>query len=524
MKIAVLSRLKFVHRIILMPVVAGLGFFLVLAMLLRDSSHNQTLMQRMYKGYIPAADAYRSLQETLATIQRGLQDAAASAEASLVAEQDALRDAFIARAREAKSLETVDAAEMDRLTTALTDYYTTARDTTQRLIRSESGGSMQGALEKMRGQYVSLKDALQALSDKGERESREAFEEIIATQRRSARVLVAVTLIVVAVVVGLTVSLLLSLTRPMQEVTELTRRLADGDLTGRVERVSSDEMGQMAGSLNGALGRLSEAMRTLAENSQALSTAAEELTAVSEEMAFSAHQTSGQAGTASTAADQVSQNVQTVATGVEEMTASIRDIARNAHQAAKVATEAVQVAEATNTTIAKLSQSSGEISNVVKVITSIAEQTKLLALNATIEAARAGDAGRGFVVVANEVKELARATGKATEEIAGRIAAIQKDATDAVSAIAQIGAIVNQIYDSQNAIASAVEEQTATTNEIAHSISDAARASAEIASNTSGVANAAERTSAGAASTKQAAAELARMAEELRGLVGQFHV
>jgi methyl-accepting chemotaxis protein len=522
MTIAGLSGLKFVHKIILMPVVAGLGFATILAMLLRDSSHTEALMQTMYKGNIPAADTYRSLQEILATIQRGLQDAAASADVGMLSEQDASRDAFLTHAREAKGLQTVDDAEIDRMTTAFTDYYATARDTTARLIKGESGGGMQSALEKMRSQYVALKESLQALTDKGKRELGASFQEIISTQRRSARVMTVVTVVVMAVVVLLTVSMLLSLTRPMKEVTDLTQQFAGGDLTGRVEVTSRDEMGQMAGSLNAALGRLGEAMRTLGENSQALSTAAEELTAVSEEMATSAHQTSGQAVMASTAADQVSQNVQTVATGVEEMTASIRDIARNAHQAAKVATEAVQVAETTNQTIAKLSQSSGEISNVVKVITSIAEQTKLLALNATIEAARAGDAGRGFVVVANEVKELARATGKATEEIAGRITAIQSDAAEAVSAIGQIGAIVNQIYDSQNAIASAVEEQTATTNEIAHSISDAARASAEIASNTSGVANVAERTSAGAASTKQAAAELARMADQLRSLVGQF--
>jgi methyl-accepting chemotaxis protein len=113
--------------------------------------------------------------------------------------------------------------------------------------------------------------------------------------------------------------------------------------------------------------------------------------------------------------------------------------------------------------------------NVIKVITSIAQQTNLLALNATIEAARAGEAGKGFAVVANEVKELAKQTAKATEDISRKIEAIQGDTKGAVEAIAQIGKIINQINDIQNTIASAVEEQTATTSEISRNVAEAAR-------------------------------------------------
>ena len=114
---------------------------------------------------------------------------------------------------------------------------------------------------------------------------------------------------------------------------------------------------------------------------------------------------------------------------------------------------------------------------MIKVITSIAQQTNLLALNATIEAARAGEAGKGFAVVANEVKELAKETAKATEDISQKIEAIQGDTQGAVEAIDQIGTIINQINDIQNTIASAVEEQTATTNEIGRNVAEAAKGS-----------------------------------------------
>jgi methyl-accepting chemotaxis protein len=261
---------------------------------------------------------------------------------------------------------------------------------------------------------------------------------------------------------------------------------------------------------------------TVATNAATLGSSAEELTAVSTEMSASAEETAAQSNVVSAAAEQVSKNVQTVATGVEEMGASIREIAGNANQAAKVAQDAVKVAETTNATIAKLGESSIEIGKVIKVITSIAEQTNLLALNATIEAARAGEAGKGFAVVANEVKELAKETAKATEEIGQKIDAIQNDTRGAVDAIKQISQVIGQINDISNTIASAVEEQTATTNEISRNVAEAAKGSGEIAQNITSVAKAAQSTTQGASNTQQAAGELSRMAAELQHLVNRF--
>jgi methyl-accepting chemotaxis protein len=261
---------------------------------------------------------------------------------------------------------------------------------------------------------------------------------------------------------------------------------------------------------------------TVAENASMLSGSSEELTSVSTEMSASAEETAAQANVVSSASEQVSKNMQTVATGVEEMGASIREIAGNANQAAKVAEEAVKVAETTNSTIAKLGESSLEIGKVIKVITSIAEQTNLLALNATIEAARAGEAGKGFAVVANEVKELAKETAKATEEIGQKIDAIQHDTRGAVDAIRQISQVIGQINDISNTIASAVEEQTATTNEISRNVAEAAKGSGEIAQNITSVAKAAQSTTQGASDTQQAASKLSTMAAELQALVSRF--
>jgi methyl-accepting chemotaxis protein len=169
-----------------------------------------------------------------------------------------------------------------------------------------------------------------------------------------------------------------------------------------------------------------------------------------------------------------------------------------------------------------LGESSAEIGQVIKVITSIAQQTNLLALNATIEAARAGEAGKGFAVVANEVKELAKETAKATEDISRKIEAIQTDTKGAVDAIGQISGIINQINDISSTIASAVEEQTATTNEIARNVQEGAKGGAQVTENIASVAQAAKSTTQGANDTQTAAGELARMAAELQKVVSRF--
>ncbi len=265
--------------------------------------------------------------------------------------------------------------------------------------------------------------------------------------------------------------------------------------------------------------KLKEGVSEVADISTTLASASEELTSVSSTMGAAAEETSSQATVVSAAAEEVSKNVQSVATGSEELSASFKEIAKTTTDAAKVASEAVSVAEETNVTVGKLGESSAEIGSIIKVITSIAQQTNLLALNATIEAARAGEAGKGFAVVANEVKELAKETTKATENIGKMIETIQGDTKGAVDAIGHIGGIIKQVNDFMNTIASAVEEQLATTNEMTRNVSQASQGTDEIASNILNVAEAAKGTAEGAVQTQTSAAELSKMAANLQSVV-----
>ena len=313
-----------------------------------------------------------------------------------------------------------------------------------------------------------------------------------------------------------------SILRPIRRTSDVLRAVAAGDLTARIEVHAHDELAQMGQALNEALTTISDALSKIGQHSGSLASASEELTAVSSQLASTANETSAQAGVVSAAAGQVSENISIVAAGTGEMNASIQEISHGAQDAVSVADEAANVARTTNDTVTKLGVSSAEIGNVIKVITSIAEQTNLLALNATIEAARAGEAGKGFAVVAHEVKELASATAAATADISERISAIQSDASEAVRAIGEITDIISRVGETQASIASAVEEQTATTNEIGRNVAEASDNSTEIARNISGVAEAAQSASIGAGNTLDTATELSRMAGELQVLVSGF--
>ena len=367
----------------------------------------------------------------------------------------------------------------------------------------------------------SLEDAAESF-DKLLQENHEALNS--ATRSMNLTMTIATF---VALGIGIFVAIFLSrgISGATHAVLDQAEAIADGDLTRDDLTVrSQDELGDLTVAINKMSSSLKRMILSITENALQVSSASEELNTTSQQITANSEETSAQADVVSKAVQAVSQNLQTVATGAEEMGASIKEIAKNATEAAKVATSAVRVAETTTATVSKLGESSNEIGLVIKVITSIAQQTNLLALNATIEAARAGEAGKGFAVVANEVKELAKETAKATEDISRKIEAIQTDTKAAVEAIASISEVINQVNDISSTIATAVEEQNATTNEMSRNVSDAAHGSGEIASNISGVAEAAQGTTRGASDTQKASQQLVETAAELRRLVEQFRV
>ncbi|GAA3638638.1 methyl-accepting chemotaxis protein [Kineosporia mesophila] len=416
-------------------------------------------------------------------------------------------------------------AAIDKLASTWQSYVTIARD--QLLPLGTANNLDQWATvrdEKVQPIVTSLTGQLSDLDTIEQADARKNAAHAVTVFRTSRNISAAVLFIGLIVALGVGTLVARTIVRSLHRVRVVCESLAGGDLTHTTGLTSHDEPGQMGRALDAAIGTLRQTVRTIGDSAASLAGAAEQLTGTASQIAASAQSTSDRSQVVSEAADMISRSVDTVAAGGEEMGAAIREISQNAAQAAQVAAEAVRLTETTSQTMHQLGESSVEIGNIVKVITSIAEQTNLLALNATIEAARAGEAGKGFAVVADEVKQLAQETARATEDISNRVQTIQADTSGSVGAISEVAEVISRISEFQTTIASAVEEQSATTAEMNRSVTEAADGTGEVSRNIGGVAEAAAATSQGAIETQAATADLARMSAQLNGIVAGFRL
>jgi len=240
------------------------------------------------------------------------------------------------------------------------------------------------------------------------------------------------------------------------------------------------------------------------------------------QMTEGADETLNQARSVASASTDASENVQTVASAAEQLSVSIREIGQQVTNATDTANKGVSVVRAITEKIGVLESTADGISNVIGLITDIAEQTNLLALNATIEAARAGEAGKGFAVVASEVKNLASQTAKATEEISRQIESVQVSTRDSVAAIAQVTEVINQINEISSSISAAVEQQSAATREIARNVEEAASGTTQVSASISQVQGSAERASEDADHIRNASDDLSSQTANLKDQVTSF--
>jgi methyl-accepting chemotaxis protein len=343
------------------------------------------------------------------------------------------------------------------------------------------------------------------------------------------------------------------ISRPMVTMCKAMRELANGNfdvvLPGLGRR---DEVGEMAGAVEefkmqaiakaerdaaehdaqnkaSAAARRAELIRFADDFESAVGTivanvsaSAVQLEAAAGTLTRTAETTQSLSSQAAGASEQASSNMQSVASATEELSASVDEIGRQVQESNRIAEAAVQQAEQTDGRIGKLSRAAQEIGDVVKLITAIAEQTNLLALNATIEAARAGEAGRGFAVVASEVKSLASQTAKATDEISSHIAGMQGATQESVAAIKEIGGTIAQISSIASTIASAVEEQGSATQEIARSVQTVAQGTHEAAANILEVNRGAAETGSASGDVLESARTLSSESTRLREELDRF--
>ena len=397
-----------------------------------------------------------------------------------------------------------------------------------------------GQIKNYAGQPVGI---LEVIKDTTE------YEAAAASSQRN---LILGTVAILAGAIVLAFLLGRGLSRPLAAITAVMNRLSGGEIDVTIPGSERrDELGTMAGALDVFRRSMieSRSMREAQEATKqqtelekkalqrrmadrfeadvksvvaAVAQATTDMQRVAGEIATSVNGTSQRAAAAAAASDEASGSVNAVAAATEQLASSVAEIGRQVTHSSQVAENAVVKAGQTTEMVSSLASAAERIGDVLRLIGAIASQTNLLALNATIEAARAGEAGRGFAVVASEVKGLASQTAKATEEIAGQVAAIQSATGDCVTAIGGISDTIREISGIATTIAAAVEEQDSATREIARSVQQAATGTGEVSLNVTGASQSADQSRALADNVAAASSQLSQQADALYKSVDTF--
>ncbi|PBP84983.1 methyl-accepting chemotaxis protein [Pseudomonas syringae] len=410
----------------------------------------------------------------------------------------------------------------------------------QNIFDLQQAGKLEDARNRLNalaeGEFNKARGYLQIMIDSNKRQIKEGAEA--ADRLQSTSVFMLTAGIVIAFVVAIMLGILITrmITGPLRSAIEVAQRIASGDLTQSVSSTRGDEAGHLLNAIGTMQGNLKRTIQEISSASDQLASAAEELGAVTEE--------------STRGLTRQNDEIQQAATAVNEMTAAVEEVARNAvstsEESKSLATDAANgrgqvdnTVKGIGTMVSEITESTGsvttlaghvrDISKVLEVIRSIAEQTNLLALNAAIEAARAGEQGRGFAVVADEVRALAHRTQASTVEIEGMIGTVQSGADGAVAAMSKSLATATNTQELAQRAGSALEKITSGVgmiNErnmvIASASEEQAQVAREVDRNLVNIQELSAQSAAGANQTSASSQELSRLATSFNTMVAQF--
>ncbi len=410
-----LRNLKFHQKVGLMPLLAGVGFLLILTVTWLVGNRNQALLDNIRNVYFPALEASRDAEETLAAIQRNLQDATAAADLQMLNDTDPLSAQFrLALDKAAQGSSPARQQQIDAIQKDFKIYYGLAKGTTARMIRGETGEALIAALTRMREQYNRIQGALVAFTRASREEMDTAFDSAERNQNWSLGLTTGVTILILGLLAVLSLVVIRSLTRPLSQAVEVAGRLSRGDMSGRIAAQSNDEMGdlaramermvgylremaavadsiaagdlrsevaprsdndafgrafqRMSGNLRRMLGDVKEAAGQVAATSDQISAAAVEITRGAESQSSSTEETSATMVEMATQIDSVNRSTQALASNVEETSTSIQQMGASIEEVARSSEDLLASVEETSATIEEMTASIRAIADKVQVV------------------------------------------------------------------------------------------------------------------------------------------------------------
>ena len=536
-----LKKMSIASKIFLIPGIAAISFVIYLLITVYTALNNGATLEKVQQVQFPALQQSASTLVDMQKVRDTLSSAVTTGDQDTLIMAQNLAKEVKAGLNQIESISPEFRTEIAKISAGFDDYFKVAFDVSQSMVDGTADFSRLGELSSQMNS--SYDDAIAAMSTFRDAQQA-AFEEAFENTDRANTSLISTGVILAIVVTILLFATAVPIVRGIkQSIDDVVRSLKDiaqenGDLTVRIETKSEDEIGELVYCFNQFMDKLQGVVRDVVEASLPLSNLAQNLRGVTEETQRTINVQQQSATNAKSAVDTMSGSVDGVAH-------SAAQAASDANEATSAASEGRQIVQQTVTSIqqlaenvretadviARLESDSNKVGSVLDVIKGIAEQTNLLALNAAIEAARAGEQGRGFAVVADEVRTLASRTQQSTEEIQSTIEQLQSAAHSAVEVMARGTEQASSSVETANKAGSSLETITSTigrinqmNEQIAHNTEDQRTVAVDIVRHVDEIHQRTEQTSSRSVELGTMCNELADLAQHLESIAKQFRV